>query len=92
MSADTIQRRFVSFHQDHPQVYDEFERIALQGIANGKTRMSSKFIFELMRWEGKLVSFANGFNNAFTSRYARMFIALNPAHRDVFETRELLTA
>lgn len=90
-STETIDSKFKAFHDANPQVYDRFCEIAFDAIVRGKTRMSSKFIFELMRWENHSV-LASGFDNRFTSRYSRLFIAQFPRYASVFETRELLRA
>lgn len=90
----TIQLDFEQFHDACPQVYEEFSRLAFDGVAAGRTRVSSKFIFEMLRWSGKLPKATPhcAFKNSFTSRYSRMFMAQFPAHRDLFEVREIFTA
>lgn len=89
----TIQLDFEQFHDSNPGVYEEFCRLAFEGAAAGRTRVSSKFIFEMLRWHGRLPKTSSGykFNNSFTSRYSRMFIAQFPVHADLFEVREILT-
>ena len=86
----TIDARFKEFHDANPGVYELFERLVMQGIAMGKTRISAKFIFELMRWSGKLqLNGTTTLNNNFTSRYVREFSARHPTHSGVFETRTI---
>lgn len=83
----TIQLDFERFHDANPGVYDDFKALTFEGIAKGKTRLSAHFLCQMIVWnKGVKV------NNNFSSRYARMFDAEHPAHSDVFETREILTA
>lgn len=85
----TIDERWAAFHRDHPAVYAAFERLALDAIARGKTRIGAKSLWERMRWEMWLVESGDGpaLNNDFVALYARLFIARHPEHADVFEVR-----
>lgn len=99
----TIQSDFDRFHELNPIVYNHFERLALEAIKKGKSKISSKMIVNVIRWQVFIaeddldkasVAIRNKpkllkINDAFTSRYARLFIQHHPEYKDYFETREI---
>lgn len=96
-----IQAAFEEYHETNPDVYKHFKRLAFKAIGIGKKRISSKMILNVIRWEvflstKELTLFDNGkdlvtfkINDAYTSRYARMFANDFPEHEDKLEFREL---
>tara|TARA_R110000737_G_C14524521_1_gene476009 strand:+ start:101 stop:406 length:306 start_codon:yes stop_codon:yes gene_type:complete len=89
----TIKDSFDQFHITNPQVYSIFEAKAFAAIKMGKTKMSSKLILNVIRWEAFIqttdVNSTYKINDAYTSHYARLFAEENPAHADVFNYRAL---
>jgi len=100
-SGLTIQQAFNQYHKLNPKVYDQFKRLAFQAIDKGKKKISFKAILNVIRWEvfiqtdeptlfdiaGETVKFK--INDAYSSRYARLFIKENPEHKDKIEIRNL---
>ena len=89
----TITEAFNNFHTANPQVYSIFEAKAFAAIKMGKTKMSSKLILNVIRWEAFIQTTDSistyKINDAYTAHYARMFALNNPAHKDVFNYRTL---
>jgi len=100
-TGKTIQQSFNEYHKVNPQVYEEFKKLAFKAIDSGKKKISFKMIMNVIRWEiflkveeptlfsidGKVVKFK--INDAYGSRYARMFIDEYPKHSDKIELRRL---
>lgn len=96
-----IQEAFEEFHKLNPSVYEHFKRIALEAINSGKKKFSAKLICGKIRWDvfmmteeptlfnqnGKMKKFK--INDAYTSRYARLFGDDFPEHEKCIEYREL---
>ena len=83
-----IKARFDRFNQANPQFYQLFTRYALQLIAAGHGRLSSKMIVERIRFELMVQKEPLSINNSYTPYLARKFMADFPNHDGVFETRE----
>lgn len=97
----TIENAFNLYHRANPAVYVEFKNLALRAISLGRKQISAKMICNVIRWEkfiqteeptlwnqdGVLVKFK--LNDAYTSRYARLFAEEYPEHADKLEMREL---
>lgn len=97
----TIQKAFSEFHRLNPKVYEQFKRLAFKAIYAGKKKISFKMILNVIRWEvfiqtNEPTLFDNGteqikfkINDAYSSRYARLFIKHFPQHADKIELRKL---
>lgn len=73
----------------HWDIYCEFERLAIVAIKRGRTRLSAKFLFELIRWNTALSEQDTyKLNNSQASSAARLFDHLNPQHAGHFEFRQ----
>lgn len=73
---------------DHWPVFKEFERMARYAIERGRTRLSAKHIFEVIRWHTQLADDTPyKLNNIHTPDCARLFDALNPELAGRFEFR-----
>ncbi len=91
-TGKTIEEAFTKFHHDNPVVYDYFKRYVQQVLAAGKKVSSSKMIINRIRWEIYIeLNSVEDFkiNDAFTSRYARLYINEHPQHAEIFNLREL---
>lgn len=89
---ESLRRRFWTFHQDHPQVYETLVRLAREAKAAGKERIGLRMIWETMRWQLSMQTVdPDGFkaNNNLTSRYARLIAQQEPDLAEMFETRRL---
>ncbi len=99
----SIQRAFEKFHENNPHVYKLFEKETKHAIIDkNKKKLSAKMIINAIRWNIFLetvddVEFTDKdgnktvfrINDAYTSRYARLFIQKNPEYENIFNLKEL---
>lgn len=104
LSGMSIEQSFKKFNKENPHVYKMFSEQCLIAIKKGKSKISSKAIINWMRWEifmqtnkrasinidGKIFEFK--INDAYTSRYARLFLIKNPKYMGIFDLRQLRSA
>lgn len=98
----TIQKAFNDFDKNNPQVYKEFKKMVTAAMKVGKKKLSAKLILNVIRWniymetkddtgftdrDGTEYKFR--INDAYTSRYARKYIADFPRREYLFNYREL---
>lgn len=85
--------RFVRYHNENPNVLQQFRAIALSVKSKGKTRYSTKAIAEVIRYDhDRKVHTAEPFKfpNTLTAVYARVLIDLYPDEfTGFFELRRL---
>lgn len=83
--------RFKAWHQENPQVYREFKRLASQMKATGRERYSARTIMEVLRWHYDLKTAGGVFelNDNFTPIYVRLLIHNHPEFEGFFELREV---
>jgi hypothetical protein len=86
----TLEERWQAFHAANPGVYAAFERLALDAIARGKTRIGAKALWERLRWDLWVESSDDEprLNNDHTASYARHFARMHPEHASAFEFRK----
>lgn len=89
--GQSIDQRFTDYHKDHPQVYEWFKTFALQAIDRKKGKTSAKLIVNRIRWEMNFQVIGEDYriNDAYSSRYARLFIKDFPEYTSYLEMREL---
>ena len=89
--ADPIDERFMEFHHANPHVYERLRAMSFQWLGAGHTKCSMDMLFHLLRWEYGITTAGDEFrlNDHFTSRYARLLMANEPALRGLFNTRPL---
>lgn len=86
-SAD---RQFVSYHEDNPQIYTAFKRLAFKAMSRGKQYYGAKALFEVLRWQTEIEGTGEfKINNNHVSRYVRLFETEFPEHRGFFRKRIL---
>lgn len=88
-------RRFMSFHEENPEVWEAFVRHTFQLIDVGATRYSADAVVHRIRWERDLrnqfLAFPVGkskINNDYVAHYARMFMDTFPQHSGFFRLRK----
>lgn len=100
-TGKSIDQAFREFHRKNPEVYTKFKEFALKAINSGKKKVSFKLIMNVIRWElfmqtnednsvminGDFVRFK--INDAYGSRYARLFCKEFPQYENHVELREL---
>ena len=79
------------WHNANPDVYDMFERFALDAIRQGHTNLSAWLIVNRIRWEVAMETSGDDFkiSNDFIAYYARLFHAKNKQHEGFFRTKKL---
>lgn len=90
--AGTIQDRFEAFHARHPEVYAYLVRLCYEIKAEGVERFGIRTLWENARWNfrrRKDGDEAYAWNDAYTSRYARLIVAQHPDLSGFFELRGL---
>lgn len=90
MKASDYGRRFPGWLAENWEIYVEFERLALAAIARGRTRLSAKFLFELIRWNTAIREEGEPYklNNVFSADCARLFDRMHPEKAGFFEFRQ----
>ena len=80
---------FEEYGKQNPEIWQEFEKIALQLIFKGVKRYGAKAIFEIIRYHRFLENRGDKFkvNNNYTAGYARKFVEKYPQYKDFFEMR-----
>lgn len=104
LNGKTITQAFLEFHRGNPGVYVAMKKMALEAINRGKKKISFKMIMNVVRWEIYMQTTDNAkaetdqgvtveakINDAYGSRYARLFIEEFPMHKDKIELRNLRT-
>jgi hypothetical protein len=85
--------RFLDYHRDHPTVFAEFAKRAVQMRAAGRQRYSQWTIVQAIRWHHDLRSHeAFKINNDFIALYARLMIHEHPEFAKFFELRSMKPA
>jgi len=81
---------FAKYDADHPAIWIEFRKLALDLIARGCKHYGAKAIFEVIRYH-RIIDYDKldfKVNNTYTRDYARKFRAEFPQYKDFFETRK----
>lgn len=92
-TRDPIQVRFLEFHGKNPAVYERLVRLARQAKERGKSRISVKMLYEVVRWyhfletEDETAVFK--LSNDYHSRYARLIMKQEPDLDGLFATKRL---
>jgi hypothetical protein len=91
---DAIQGAFEEFDARHPEVYQEFVKIALELRRRGHERYSADAILHVIRWhrdmDGRDVEKWK-LNDHYTRCMSRRAMAEKPELEGFFETRKLLS-
>ena len=95
----SIQDRFEIFHAANPHIYVLFRRFVREARIAGFNKYSARAIIHRIRWHldveitptDDAETHPFKINDHFSSRYARLMVALNPSFEGFFELRELKT-
>lgn len=87
-SKETLDQ-FKKFHNNNPQIYEEFKKLAYKMKSTGRRKYSSKMIINVLRWETDLRSDGDEFkiNDRFQSIYGRLLAYHDPSFEEFFEFR-----
>jgi hypothetical protein len=90
-TEDKIERAFRRFHRENPHVYQLLCKYADEAIAAGRTRLSTKMLFERIRWYTHIETRGEDLklNNNYTAHYARLWLRDHPTHPEFFATRKV---
>ena len=82
-------RQFAQYDNDHPDVWEMFERFALEAARAGHVHYSADAVLHRVRWECGVVKRFGTWkcNNNLTAFYARKFHRLHPKHSGFFRLR-----
>jgi hypothetical protein len=91
LPADSIEQRFLAFHDANPEVYAALVRLAREARYRGATKLGLRQLWEVMRWEQGNFGVDDDYqlNDNFISRYARMIMRDEPDLTGIFELRTL---
>lgn len=84
--------RFLDFHLQNPNVYEELVRLAREAKSLGRTKVGIRMIWEVTRWNLTIKVVPNSdfkLNDHYHSRYARLIMGIEKDLSGVFELREL---
>ena len=83
-------KTFKEYFNQNPSIYEEYKKVAFSLINRGYKRLSSKFIFEIVRYNTNIYG-NDGYkiNNIYTADYARQFERDFPAYTGYFSKRLL---
>lgn len=91
-TGKTIDEAFKIYHEQNPIVWEMFVKTVNDLLARGKTKMSAKTILGKIRWDMYFEAKGNEvyrINDAFSARYARLWLQKYPDYADVFDYRDL---
>jgi hypothetical protein len=100
MRGETIQASFKKFHDDNPHVYAIIKKEAIELIKKGAKKVSIKRVGNVVRWDKYFITEEPTLfeseqvkkfkvNDAYLSRYNRLFERDHPEYADKIETRRL---
>jgi len=88
LNLKTMRQSFKSYHEERPQIYEEFKRYAEQLIARKYKRLSAKLICEVIRYNSMITKVGEfKINNSYCSGYARLFEKDFPEYAGYFSKR-----
>ena len=84
-------KKFVLHNAEHPAIYEEFEKLALQVKASGRTRYSQWIIANVIRWHRDLGVSKGDFkiSNDFIAYYVRLLMIRHPEFADFFSIKTM---
>jgi hypothetical protein len=89
----TLREQFIVFHLNNPHVYKELESLAQAMVNRGRTRLSIKMLFEVLRWNYYLRTDDPDsefvLNNNHTAYYSRLLMDQHPEWGNLFQLREV---
>jgi hypothetical protein len=93
-TGKSIDESFKEYHEKNPIIYEYFKEYLREVVKAGKKKTSAKMILNRIRWEIYIKTNSEEeykINDAFTSRYARLFADEHPDYEYLFNFRKLRT-
>lgn len=80
---------FENYHARNPKIYEAFKKITFEALERKFTRLSSDFIFHIIRWTTDVSAEGERFkiSNNMTPFYARKFMQDFPEYAGFFRTK-----
>lgn len=80
------------WHKENPQVWQYFEKFALEAVKMGRKKVSHWLIINRIRWEVTIVTTGSDFkiSNDYIAFYARLWQAKYPQYKDLFNTKQMI--
>lgn len=91
----TIEERCAAFDREHPEVYAELRRLAIEAARAGRSRLGIAQLVEVARWNletGARDAAGYKLNNDYRAVWARRLMAEHQELAGVFELRDRRTA
>ncbi len=86
----SLDQKFLEYHENNPQVFTEFVKLAERAKAEGRLHFGAKFLLEKIRWDSPVEAQDQyKVNNNFPSRYVRLLAKTRPDLAIMFATRQL---
>ena len=83
-------KSFTDYDRENPHIWILFRSIALEYVYKGRPRISSKLIFEEIRWHYRKGATEHlKVSNNYTAWYARKFLMEFPQYAGVFNLKPL---
>jgi hypothetical protein len=87
-----IEKKFLAYHHQNPEIYDALVKLARQAKRAGKEKIGIKMLWEVMRWNRFLETNDPDrykLNNNYPSRYARLIMDQEMDLDGLFDVRKL---
>lgn len=91
LNGKSIRDGFIEFNNKNPHIYKAFEQQVNLAISKGRKKLSCKLIINWIRWNEFIETTGKNFklDDAYQSYYARLYVQLNPKHKNLFTFRKL---
>lgn len=91
-SFEEKKRAWWDWHKQNPQVWEYFERFALEAVNKGRKKISHWLIINRIRWEISIMTTGGEFkiSNDHIAFYARLWKATYPQYAELFTTKRMI--
>jgi len=85
-------RAFWKWHSANPEVWEYFERFALEAVSRRHRRISHWLIVNRIRWETSVITTGKDYkiSNDLIAFYARLWNAKHPEHAELFQLKRMI--
>jgi hypothetical protein len=92
LSYEEKKKQWWEWHKANPQVWEYFERFALEAVNRRVKKISHWLIINRIRWEIYFETEGGEFkiSNDYIAFYARLWKAKYPQHKSLFNTKRMI--
>ena len=92
LSFEERKKIWWEWHKENPQVWQYFEKFALEAVGLGRKKVSHWLIINRIRWEVTIVTTGSDFkiSNDYIAFYARHWRETYPMHKDLFNIKRMV--